>query len=187
MAHKYGLMQPASLMWSMGRMRPQNLPYRRLATLAQMIAQNFAIGYNLLHVNTVDEARALFDVELMGYWSRRFTFGAESARSTKALSESSVTTLIINVVAPVLYAYGTATGRDELCTRAVSILEALPPEDNSIIRLFARSGIDCPDAFTSQALIQLRRSYCQRRKCLYCRIGHRYLAGKAIVRSGPAD
>ncbi|MCM1066736.1 MAG: DUF2851 family protein [Muribaculaceae bacterium] len=181
-SHKYGLARPVSPAWRMGRMRPQNFPYRRVATLAAMISHNFEIGYKLLHVSNIDEARALFDLELSGYWARRFNFGPESSRSAKAFSAASVNTLIINVVAPTLHAYGTATGRDELCHRAVDILESLPPEDNSIVRLFASAGVAAPDAFASQALIELRRSYCQPRKCLYCRIGHRYLAEKAIRR-----
>ena len=31
----------------------------------------------------------------------------------------------------------------------------------------------------SQALIQLRRQYCEARKCIYCRIGHQLLAKAA--------
>lgn len=182
LAAKYGLERPHDLGWKMSRMRPQNFPYRRVATLAQMVAQGFAIGYDLLHIENVDDARRLFSIQLDGFWSSRFTFGKPSAHSTKAFSDNSTTTLIINVVAPALHAYGTLMGRHELCERAVDILQSLPPEDNNYIRLFKAAGVACPDAFSSQALIQLRREYCQSRKCLYCRIGHRYLASKAIRR-----
>ncbi len=182
MTGKYGLTRPQSLGWRMGRLRPQNFPHRRLATLAQMISEGFTIGYKLLHVSNEEEARALFDLHLSGFWSRRYNFTTESAPGTGALSKSSVTTLIINVVSPVLHAYGTATGHLELCDRAVDLLHSLPPEDNTLVRAFTGAGIDCPDAYTSQALIQLRRNYCHPRKCLYCRIGHRYLSEKAIRR-----
>ena len=60
--------------------------------------------------------------------------------------------------------------------RAVSLLESLRPERNSIVATFTAAGIHCPDALTSQALIQLRREYCEARKCLYCKIGHRLLS-----------
>lgn len=183
MAHKYGLQRPAAMAWRMGRMRPQNFPHRRIATLAAMVADNFAIGYRLTSVTDIEEARSLFDIDLSGYWAHRFNFGAEACRTTKALSASSVTILLINVVAPVLYAYGQHTGRPDTCTLATDILQSLAPEDNSIIRIFTAAGIPCPDALTSQAMIHLRREYCQPRKCLYCRIGHRYLAKKAIVRA----
>ena len=44
---------------------------------------------------------------------------------------------------------------------------------------FKAAGIKCDDALTSQALIQLRRNYCEARKCIYCRLGHRLLATDA--------
>ena len=45
--------------------------------------------------------------------------------------------------------------------------------------MFERAGLKARDAFSSQALIQLRRCYCETRKCLYCRLGHRMLAARA--------
>ena len=69
-------------------------------------------------------------------------------------------------------------GEEHLCDRAVSILQSLPSENNVIIDVFKRAGIDSKDAFSSQALIQLRREYCEKHKCLYCRIGHRMLSSK---------
>ena len=80
---------------------------------------------------------------------------------------------------PVIYAYGKICGNEDACNRAVEMLQSLKPERNSIVELFTRAGIECRDAFASQALIQLRRQYCETRKCLYCRIGHRMLARHA--------
>jgi hypothetical protein len=68
---------------------------------------------------------------------------------------------------------------------AVELLHGLKAEANTIVRMFAEAGIDCRDAFTSQALIQLRRNYCESRKCLYCRLGHRILASRARQSTSP--
>lgn len=190
MTAKYGLQPPASVSWRMGRMRPQNFPHRRIAALAQMVADGFTIGYDLLHAETEADVRALFDIPLRHYWKTHYSFIPPGAGDTrpqwrpgeKALSKTSINTLIINVAAPVMHAYGTITGHSALCERAVELLQSIAPENNSIIRLFESAGIGCPDAFTSQALIQLRQNYCEPRKCLYCRIGHRYLATRAIRR-----
>jgi succinyl-CoA synthetase alpha subunit len=89
-----------------------------------------------------------------------------------------VSILIINVVVPLLHAYGQTFGDNKRMGRAIDIIQSLKPEHNSIITLFNAAGIDCPDAMTSQALIELRNEYCLARKCLYCRIGHRLLAAK---------
>ncbi len=182
-AAKYGYVRPLSPGWKMSRMRPQNFPPRRIAALAAMVSGGFGIGSKIFTVRTLEDARALFDFELNAFWQRRYSFEAEAPHPIKTLSKSSVNSLIINVVAPVLHAYGIATGHTGLSTTAVDILHAVEAENNVFVRMFTSAGIDCPDAFTSQALVQLRRNYCESRKCLYCRIGHRYLACHAIRRS----
>lgn len=179
MSSKFSLKRPIGLAWRMARMRPQNFPHRRIATLAAIICRGFTIASDIYNVKTVEEATRLFDFDLTGYWSRRYNFTSDSAPSVKALSQESASTLIINVIAPMLYAYGMAYDDNERRETAIGLLHSLKPESNSVVKLFTAAGIDCPDAFTSQALIQLRRNYCEPRKCLYCRIGHRILASKA--------
>ena len=63
----------------------------------------------------------------------------------------------------------------EYCLRATRLLESIPPERNHIVTAFARSGIEVHNAGDTQSLIQLKREYCEKRKCLYCRIGFRLL------------
>ena len=128
---------------------------------------------------TEADARKLFDIELTGYWSRRYNFTSDAAPSVRALSQESITVLIINVVVPMLYAYGMTYDDGRRMDSAVGLLHSLKAESNSIVRMFGDAGIKCCDAFTSQALIQLRRNYCEPRKCLYCRLGHRILSGLA--------
>ena len=75
-----------------------------------------------------------------------------------------------------LFAYGRKTGQEEFCNRALHILETVKPERNTIVAEFTASGISPVSAFDSQALIQLRKEYCDKRKCLYCKIGYQILA-----------
>ena len=42
----------------------------------------------------------------------------------------------------------------------------------SKIREFKSIGIVAENAMQSQALIQLKNNYCQRKRCLSCRFGH---------------
>lgn len=185
LCRKFGLEQPRGIVWKMARTRPQNFPHRRIAALAAIVESGFGFSSRLCSVATVDEARALFDVELPYYWRRRYTFGpANASVSTTAFSRATVDVLVINVVVPLMYAYGAQFGDEAMQERAVGFLEQLPAERNSITRLFAEAGVECRDAFTSQALIQLRRAYCEPRKCLYCRLGHQFLSQKAKYRPG---
>lgn len=179
MCSKFGLERPSSPGWRMSRMRPNNFPHRRIATLAAMICRGFGIASEIFSVKSSDDAFRLFEFDLTGYWARRYNFTSETATTVRALSRESISVLVINVIVPILYAYGLAYDDAERCDAAVSLLHAIRPEANSIVKSFVEAGVPCTDAFTSQALIQLRRSYCETRKCLYCRIGHRILSAKA--------
>lgn len=185
-ATKFGLHKPQSLGWKMARMRPPNFPHRRIALLAAMLHGGFRLMTRILEASTPEEAEKIFSPALSGYWYDHYTFTGQSVPSAPAtLSRNSVLILIINVVVPLLHAYGQATGSEVYTSRAFSLLHALKPESNSIVNLFLHAGIPCPDAFSSQALIQLRRAYCETRKCLYCRLGHRILSIHARRDSAP--
>jgi len=179
LAHKFSLRQPESLGWKMSRMRPGNFPHRRVALLAGSVTADSRIVSRILDAADLDAARAVFRRPLSGYWSCHFTFGPECERHSESISKASVDILVINVAVPLLMAYGTARGDDAMTDRAVEWLHSLQPERNSVVSLFVSAGLPCPDAFTSQALIHLRRNFCDTRKCLYCRLGHRLLSLRA--------
>lgn len=180
LAHKYGLARPQALMWKTGGVRPGSFPHRRIALLAMLVYGGFRLMGRLLEARTEEDFAALFNIELSGYWQRRYLFGPESAGAPAGLSRRSVRTLMINVAAPLVLAYGLHRGDPDAPERAVALLEQIPAESNSIVNLFADAGIPARDALTTQALIQLRRNYCETGKCLYCRIGHRMLASRAL-------
>lgn len=179
LAHKFGLRAPEGLGWKMARMRPPMFPQRRIALLASMLHGGFRIMSRLLDVKSFEDVRLIFSCELPEYWRSRYTFGAPSSRPVAPLSTDSVRLLAINAVIPLLYAYGVTHDDTALSDRAVDMLQQLPAEKNSVVDLFARAGVPVRDAFASQAVIQLRRRYCEQRKCLYCRIGHRLLSSRA--------
>ena len=87
--------------------------------------------------------------------------------------------LVINTVVPVLYAYGIQHRDEGLRDKAIAFLEALPTEENYIMRQWKACGLSVSSAADSQALIQLKREYCDRRRCLHCRFGHEFLSVKA--------
>ena len=179
LSNKFQLTPMEKESWKLFRIRPQNFPYRRIAMLAQFIEGGFRMMNRILEAEGEKEMRALFEVELSGYWSKHYTFGKPNERATSTLSRSSTDIILINTVAPLLYAYGELTGNYEMTDKAIKLLEDLRAESNSIVSHFVAYGIDCPDALTSQALVQLKREYCDARKCIYCKIGHHLLSKAA--------
>lgn len=179
LANKFDLKPLEAHGWKMFRIRPQNFPHRRIAMLAQFVYGGFSLMSRILDAHNEKALREIFSVSLSGYWANHFSFGKPSATESRALSNASIDIVLINTVAPLLYARGEALRDDSLAQKAVSLLQSLRPENISIVKHFVFAGIKCPDALTSQALIQLRREYCEARKCLYCRIGHRLLSQAA--------
>lgn len=180
LANKFSLKPMEGSSWKFFRIRPQNFPYRRIAMLAQLLHEGFRLFTDIIETEDVKKQRELFKIELTGYWSTHFSFGKPSGVNSKALSESAIDIVLINTVAPLLYIYGEKTGNYAMTERAVALLEDIRPERNSIVMHFESHGLKADSALTSQALIQLRREYCESRKCLYCRIGHRLLSKAAI-------
>lgn len=173
---KFGLKPPAGMAWRMSKMRPASFPHRRLATLAHMVHGGFNMMTRIASVCSEEEARSLFDLNLTGFWVDHCNFLAPTPMRPKAFGRSVQDMLIINVVAPLLVAYGDAIGDDTAAERAVDILEHLPGESNRFTADFVSAGVPCANAFISQAMVQVHRNYCDLRKCLQCRLGHRLLA-----------
>ena len=175
LAHKFGMKPIQAVQWRFLRMRPTNFPHIRLAQLANLYHKSEGLLSQLIEAETTDEVCKLLTTEATGYWKTHYTFKHESPPKTKSLSQTSKNLLIINTVAPFLYAYGRYKGNEGLCLRAINFLEQLKAEDNHIVCTWEQCGLKVNNAADSQALIQLKREYCDVRKCLYCRFGYEYL------------
>lgn len=184
MANKFGLHPIENLNWKMMRMRPANFPHRRIALLAAHLAGGFRMMSCLMSARKLEDVRLIFTKQLTGFWSNHFNFNSQGNAPT-SLSRSTIDSLIINVAVPMIYTFGISqlSGHEgeNYQERAIEWLEQLTPEKNAIISMFGNAGISCEDAFTSQAMIQLRRNYCETRKCIYCRFGHELLACKVMI------
>lgn len=94
----------------------------------------------------------------------------EKRRAT-CLSRTSIDLLFINAVIPTLFAHARAHHDDERAERALEWLEQLRPESNATVRAWQEAGITARHAADSQALLQLKQHYCDRKDCLRCRFG----------------
>jgi hypothetical protein len=170
---KYNLEPVDRFLWKFLRLRPINFPTLRIAQFAALIHRNEHLFSQIMEAKSVDIFENLFDLQASAYWDTHYVFGKESPKRNKTFGKSSIHTVLINTVAPFLFVFGKARGKDDFCTRAVDLLESLPPEKNSIIARWEEMGVRNPDAFTSQALLQLDNEYCQPKRCLSCAIGNK--------------
>jgi len=164
---------PAHL-WKFGGLRPPNFPTIRLAQLALLIHQSAnGLFSHILETETIETYRNMLHVELSGYWQNHFVFDKESKPTTKHLGSTTIDTIIINTIAPVLFVYGSARDIPELKDKALQLLEQVPPESNSIVDHWKALGMKAENAFQTQAQLQLYNEYCRHKRCLQCAIGNK--------------
>ena len=168
---KYSLQPVDGWMWKFHRLRPANFPTVRLSQLAVLLTHSDGLFSRVLECDQAESLRALLGVRASQYWSNHYLFGKEVSRTTGQAGKQSVDLLIINAVVPLLFVYGNLKQQPERCDKAVDILDSLPPEKNNVVSDFTEAGLRPDSAFTSQALIELRTSWCRYHRCLDCRIG----------------
>jgi hypothetical protein len=150
--------------------RPDNFPTIRLAQLAQLYFSLPNLFSKLLAIQETQQLYELFLISVSKYWQTHYVFDKESSYKRKALTKSFIDLLLINTVLPIRYAYEKSQGKEEI-DFILDVLQQIPAERNSIIDKFQYFGVSVKNAFESQALLQLKREYCDLQKCLQCAIG----------------
>ncbi len=173
--HKYQLHPVEPLPIKSLRTRPIAFPHIKLAQLAAIWSQHDTLFSALRETDSMEAIKRYFRVMPSDYWKTHHHFDHASPEQEKPLGQHSLRILLINTIVPLFFAWGERNHQPAYIERALHILESIPPEQNHITSLFANAGITLRDAGDSQALIQLKRLYCEQKKCLYCRIGFRLL------------
>ena len=179
--NKFSLQPISPKRWKFLRMRPQNFPHIRLAQLARLYHEGKADFSHVINQSDAGTLREIFTVAPSDYWLTHYTFSAPSPKNSKTLRTATIDLLLINAVAPLLFAYGRDRMEENLCNRAFDLLEGIRAENNYITRAWAEVSIQAASAADSQALIQLKTAYCDRRDCLRCRFGAEYLRRRKAI------
>lgn len=157
------------------RMRPSNFPTIRLAQLAVMIQNSHHLFSKILETVSVKEAKKMLHITANDYWHYRYRFDEPASFRKKNLGSSMAENIIINTFIPTIFAWGLHHRKEEIKTRAIQWLENLNPEKNSITNGFEKLNLENKSAFDSQALIELKNNYCNKKMCLNCAIGNKLL------------
>lgn len=173
---KFDLSPLDKSVWKLLRLRPSNFPHIRIAQFAGLIHQSSKLFSKIIEQTNLDSLNKLFQCEPSGYWETHYLLGEESPKKSKKMGKKGVEIIIINTVVPFLFCYGKSKSNFELQEKAISLLEEISSENNSIIKQWEELGIKSNSAYDSQALIQLKTNYCDNKNCLRCRIGHKVLS-----------
>lgn len=168
---KYSLSPIKPSLWRFLRLHPQNFPTLRLAQLASVLTKNEHIFSKVIENPAHEQYYNIFQTTVNDYWKNHYQFDKITSVHNAELGINSINLLIINTITPFLYSYGRFANMESLTGKAISLLENIPPENNSIISNWNKLNIKCENALDSQALIYLYGHYCKLKKCLDCRIG----------------
>lgn len=157
LSHKFSLPDPMpTSCWHYLRTRPQNFPDVRIRQMARLFHEGHCTLSSLLDANSLEDM--------------------DNRLATAGISKGSRTLIIINTVANLLFAYDMHHGTYNYRTRATDFLEQLPGEKNYILKLWQACGLNVGTAYDSQALIQLKKEYCDHARCLDCRFAFEYIS-----------
>lgn len=146
---KHGLTRP-SIPLSFFRMRPGHFPSARLVQLAGLIGTRwFALLRETVSVRDVMK-------HLEGH---------------KGLGPGMRRGLLINAFIPLLFAYGRLRDEPGCRGKALRWLGETGAEKNAVLSRWQWLGMPAENASGSQALLQLKKEYCDARRCLECAIG----------------
>ncbi|SDG54255.1 Protein of unknown function [Pedobacter terrae] len=173
---KYNIKPIDVSMWKFMRMRPQNFPTIRLAQFAALITKANHLFSKIMEIKDVAALRTLFEnLPVNDYWKTHYHFKKVTASVNTQIGKTSVDNILLNTVALFLFAYGKHTAAPYFISRAIKLLESLPAEQNAITDKFTGAGVKMTNAFASQGILQLKKQYCDEKKCLSCGIGIKIL------------
>lgn len=169
---KFRLQAIDTHLWKLLRLRPVNFPAVRIAQFANLICNSSHLFSKILEVTALSELKALLNVSVSDYWETHYIFDKAAVKKTKHLGDEAVNNIIINTVVPFLFVYGKQKANEVYVERSLQLLEDVSGEENSITGQWEKLKLPVKNAYSTQALIQLKNEYCSQKKCLSCNIGN---------------
>ena len=172
--HKHKLQAPKILLHFL-RMRPLNFPTVRLAQLSMLLHKASHLFSISIETDDIQVVRSIIQVQANDYWHYHYQLDEPSGYKPKRVGKDMADRLLINVIVPIVFAYGHLQQNTAIIEKALYWLQHIPVEKNNIVTIWKRNGVDMQHAADSQALLTLYGEYCQQKRCLQCAVGHSIL------------
>lgn len=161
--------------WKFLRLRPSNFPTLRLAQLAALMHKEVKLFSGILAAPDAKAIHQFLDIDVSAYWKSHYQFDKPAEQVNSHLGSAMKDILLINAVVPVLFAYGKYKGDENYCDKAIAFLDSCAAESNSVIKGWKELKQQPTKASQSQALLQLKKEYCDNFRCLECAVGGKIL------------
>lgn len=151
------------------KLRPDNFPTIRMAQLAQIYHQNHFLFDKIIDAIKNNKQLQFLNVNVSNYWLEHYNFDKSSKKKNKTISKQFLDLIIINTITPMYYIYNQQLDNQNI--EWLEFLEKTAPEANVIIERFEQNNIKVSNVMQSQALIHLKKNYCDHKKCMSCQVG----------------
>ena len=173
--HKYNLKEVENHLFKFLRLRPPNFPTVRIAQLAALYKFENQLFNKLIATDSFEELTKLFQkIKTTSYWDTHYNFGKESKKEVKRISKDRLQLFLLNAIIPVRYFYEQQTGNENV-EKLLELIRAMPAEQNSTVKKFKNIGAKIQNSMDSQAFLELKKNFCDQKKCLNCRIGNQII------------
>jgi hypothetical protein len=177
--------------WNFFRLRPANFPTLRIAYASALL-------FELLYNNLFDKIISCFEyskkpvtetvnilnsIKVTDYWYSHYKFGGKPALIKNIIGKDRIMNIIINVIKPLLFKYGSVT-------RNVSLVESVihhfknskySISSNEISRVMkSQLNYRIRKVSEEQGMIQLHNFYCIKGRCNECEIGKLVFLNKVM-------
>lgn len=169
----YSLKPLNAHVWKFLRMRPMGFPSMRIAQFSAFCFSSKHLFSRIIETEDLTlYTKWLSDLPVNDYWKNHYHFNdAKERLHGNQLGRQAINSILLNTIVTVLFAYGKYIGNESHVKRAISLLQTIPVEHNSIVKRYEDIGFKCRSAADSQALLHLKAHYCDLKRCLDCEIG----------------
>jgi Protein of unknown function (DUF2851) len=173
LAKKYELHQNrmARWEWKFLRTRPANFPTIRLSQFSAILHHTSHLWAIFVEHSTITEIETILKQTPSDYWQTHYDFGKVTKIKLKGMGKTAIENVIINTAVQLLASYASVTNNHTYFEKAISLLEQLPAERNSITEKWENLDMKINSSFDSQALIEQHNEFCLKKRCLSCPIG----------------
>lgn len=173
MQKAYALKRMEAFEWKFLRMRPAGFPSMRIAQFSAFCFSSNHLFSKIIELENVALYKEwLSDLPVHDFWKSHYHFANETATAHgNQLGNQAINSILLNTIVVILFSYGQYIGNESYIQRAITLLESLPSDENSVIGRYRSLGIKSTTAAQSQALLHLKRMYCDKKQCLNCEIG----------------
>lgn len=173
---------PSPIVWNLFRVRPGNLPVRRLVAMSYLLLRYRATGLTpgivrLIRAVSADGCHTLeagLAVAADGYWARHLNFGMSRGHVAPAmLGSNRAADMVLNVLLPFAFAWGQHRAETSLIEKCRTLYRQYPRlTANSMERhMLAQLRLDTRvvnSARRQQGLLHIYKTLCTQGKCGAC-------------------